>query len=405
VSRVLIVGGGVIGLAIGYRLQQDGHEVTVLDRRAPEAESCSTGNAGMIVPSHFTPLAAPGMPRLGLRMMLRRDSPFGIERPLRPATAGWVRRFLAACRPETVRKNAPVLAAMNLRSRRLSEEWARTLGFPFAADGILMVCRRESTLTHEEELARQAANYGLRAQLISAEGLAGLEPNHPLRGAGAVWHLDDARLDPAALLIALRRELGPALHCGVHAAQLTDRGVRDAAGREWTADHTILAGGVETRDLARTGGLHLPLLGGKGYSFQIPGEAIRHAALLIEARLAVSPQPGYIRVSGGMFLGATEQGIDARRLAAIRTGLAQTYAGIESVLPPSPPVWTGLRPCSPDGMPYLGPFPGVSHRWVATGHGMMGVSLAAATAEWIADGLAGRSTAVDGTSMRPERYS
>ena len=164
-KSILIIGGGVIGLCVAYYAMREGHQVTLLERNGAERDACSHGNAGMIVPSHFVPLAAPGMVGLGLRMMTNAQSPFYIRPRL---DAGLMRWSLAFCRSANaghVTRSAPLLRDLNLASRVCYEELADTFGnaFGLVKNGLLMLCRTERTL-HEESLqAEHAQRLGLPA--------------------------------------------------------------------------------------------------------------------------------------------------------------------------------------------------------------------------------------------------
>ena len=166
-KSILIIGGGVIGLCAAYYAMQAGHRVTLLERNGPERDACSHGNAGMIVPSHFVPLAAPGMVGMGLRMMLDAQSPFAIRPRLDRDLMRWGVAFCRSANAGHVTRSAPLLRDLNLASRACYEELADTFGnaFGLVKKGLLMLCKTERTL-HEEGLqAEHAKRLGLPAEV------------------------------------------------------------------------------------------------------------------------------------------------------------------------------------------------------------------------------------------------
>ena len=182
---VIIVGGGVIGLCSALYAMREGFAVTLIDRQAEEDDSCSTGNAGMVVPSHFVPLAAPGMVSMGLKMMFKPKSPFRIKPRPSIELISWMWKFMRSSTKAHVDRAAPVLSALNLGSRQAYAELADEFDFGLQQRGLLMLCKTAAMLEHEASGAREAPKYGIEAQVLSAEEAAKLDPNikngHPGR--------------------------------------------------------------------------------------------------------------------------------------------------------------------------------------------------------------------------------
>src|SRR5262245_50830569 len=197
-KHVLIIGGGVIGLCTAYYAARKGHRVTVLDRGAAGDENCSYGNAGLVSPSHFVPLAAPGMIALGLKWMLKPDSPFYIKPRLDRDLFEWGIRFWRAANSAQVRRSAPLLRDLNLASRACFEELAELTGNPFSFEkkGLLCLCKTEHRFEEEAKTAKQAAELGLEAEVLTAAQAAKFEPNIRMDIAGAVYFADDCHLTP-----------------------------------------------------------------------------------------------------------------------------------------------------------------------------------------------------------------
>src|SRR2546425_3991167 len=208
-KRVLIIGGGVIGLSTAYYAARKGHRVAVLDRGTIEQENCSYGNAGLVVPSHLVPLAAPGMVAQGLKWMLKPDSPFYVKPRLDRDLLGWGFKFWRASNAGHVRRSAPLLRDLNLASRACFEELAELTGNAFGLEkrGVLCLCKTEHRLEEEARTAEQARQLGLNAEVLTARRAAELDPNVRMDIAGAVYFGDDCHLMPARFMAVLKQQL------------------------------------------------------------------------------------------------------------------------------------------------------------------------------------------------------
>src|SRR5262245_33006719 len=206
-KRVVIVGGGVIGLSVAYYCSRRGHEVTVVDRAGQHDRGCSWGNAGIIVPSHFVPLAAPGMMALGLKWMWNPASPFYIKPRLDADLFSWGIKFWRAANAEHVRRSAPLLRDLSLASKKCFEELAAlpNVDFGLVKKGSLMLCREQHALDEEAKSAEQARALGLPAEILDAKQVAALDPGARLDIAGGVYFPLDCHLPPARFMAALQR--------------------------------------------------------------------------------------------------------------------------------------------------------------------------------------------------------
>ncbi|HEX8295401.1 MAG TPA: FAD-dependent oxidoreductase, partial [Chthoniobacteraceae bacterium] len=161
-KHVVIIGGGVIGLSTAFYCLRKGLRVTVIERLPEARNGCSFGNAGMIVPSHFTPLAAPGMVALGLKWMWNPESPFYIQPRLDWQLLSWAIKFWRAATPEHVRRSAPLLRDLSLASRSCFEELSALAGFDFGLQqrGLLMLCNSAHGMREEIAVASAAQQLG-----------------------------------------------------------------------------------------------------------------------------------------------------------------------------------------------------------------------------------------------------
>jgi D-amino-acid dehydrogenase len=411
VKSVLVIGGGVVGLFCARELLHCGFEVTLLD---PEEGGCSSGNAGMIVPSHVTPLAAPGMVRLGLKMMLRPSGPLGIPPRLSGDFVRWSWRFLRSANAAHVARAAPVLRDLSMASRRLYVELAQQSGNPFGLveNGLLMVCRTRAALEEEKHAAAFAATLGLRSETLDSDALRDKDPGATYEAAGAVWYADDCHLNPEKLLHHLRDEClkGGAKFVRGQAERIIVTGDRISrvvgSEGEMQADEYVLAAGAWSPALARTAGLRLPMQAGRGYSFAVehPPELPQICSLLIEGRVAVTPIGDRLRFAGTMEIGPVSPVVNRRRLQGMLQTIPQYLPSFRNLKVDPAEVWVGPRPVTPDGLPYLGRSARLSNLIVASGHAMMGVSLAPITGRLVAEIVGDQPSSIDLTILNPNRF-
>jgi len=412
-KHVVIIGAGVIGLCSAYYARQRGLKVTVIERQPRDRDGCSFGNAGMVVPSHFIPLAAPGMVSLGLRWMWNPESPFYIKPRLSWDLAAWGWHFWRASTRQHVQESAPLLRDLSFASRDCFEELA-SLEFGLERKGLLMLCRTQHGLDEEAATASMARELGVPADVLDAGQIAALEPGIAMNVAGGVYYPKDCHLNPRAFLSVLQRELernGVAFlweteveswDCDAWEA----RAVRTNHG-EVAADEFVISGGSWSMELLSGLNIRLPMQAGKGYSLtmQNPRVTPKTCAILTEARVAVTPMSGTLRFGGTMELAGMNESVNQRRIGGIIRAATEYYPEFNpedfSHIPP----WHGMRPCSPDGLPYLGRTVYYDNLVIATGHAMMGLSLGPVSGRIVANLLAGEAAGFDLQMLSPDRYA
>lgn len=415
-QHVVIVGGGVIGLCTAFYAAQKGHRVTILERGAPDHDGCSLGNAGMIVPSHFIPLAAPGMVALGLKWMWNPESPFYIKPRLSRDLLDWGWKFWRAANAAHVARSAPLLRDLHLASRAGFEELAALPGndFGLVKKGLLLLCKTAHALDEEARTAEQARRLGVPAEVLDARQTAALDPGARMDVAGAVYFPKDCHLTPQRFLANLTRQLE---QLGATFSWRTDViDWRTNAGRveavqtsqgDFRADEYVLAGGVWSPMVARDLGLHLPMQAGKGYSLTLPQprQLPTLCSILTEARVAVTPMGSSLRFGGTMEVTGLDETINPRRVQGIIKAVPQYFPAFspEDFRDVAP--WRGLRPCSPDGLPYLGRPARYANLVVATGHAMMGLSLGPITGKLVTEILCGERPSIHIDLLNPDRYA
>jgi len=404
-----------MGLASAYYMLKSGWKVTLLDKN-DLSDNCSQGNAGMLVPSHFIPLAAPGMISKGIKWMFNSRSPFYVKPSLDFSLISWGLKFMKSATQANVERAAPFLRDYHLLSKQLYEDLAKEEGFDFGLEekGILMLYKTEKAGEEEIHVAKDGQKLGLDIEMLSKEQVQAIEPDITLDVMGAVHYHCDAHLYPYALFNQLLKFIKTK---GGEVVTNTEVTGYDIQAGEIKSVHTssgniegdliIMTGGSWLPQLSKLAGLSIPVMPGKGYSFMEPNSEhkIVHPALLIEARVAVTPMNGQVRFGGTMELAALNDKINMNRVEGIVNSIPQYYPELQVDVPEKDKIWYGFRPCSPDGLPYLGYSRKLKNLIVAGGHGMMGISLGAATGKIVAELADRTSLSADIKLYDPERYN
>ena len=412
---MLVIGAGAVGLFSAYELLKRGFAVTVIDRNAPDELNCSYGNAGYICPSHVIPLAAPGMVNMALRMMLKPAGPFRVAPRIDPDFLAWSWRFWKACTPGHVARSAPVLRDLSLASRRCYEEFASLPGndIELRQQGLLNLCRTSHCLEEEKHLADLATQLGVEARILSLADVQAMEPAIRMEGVGAVYFPGDWHLTPARLMACLKKQIeqaGGEIRWNTDLLGFRREGSAIRAARtydgEIEAGEFVLSAGAWSSRIASDLQLKLPIQAGKGYSLTIPDPPVmpRIPAILTEARVAVTPMGGSLRFGGTMEIAGIDLSINPRRVAQIVNSVSaylpdfhpRHFAGITA--------WSGLRPCSPDGLPYIGRTRCAENLTIATGHAMLGISLAGITGRLVGQTIGGESPEIRSPLLSPDRF-
>lgn len=414
-KKTIIIGGGVVGLCAAWYLHREGVEVTVIER-GHFTDGTSHGNAGMIVPSHFIPMATPGVITQGLKWLLDSKSPFYVRPRLNLDLMQWLWQFYRSANDGQVRAAMPVLFEFNEWSKHLYKEMADEAGIAcrFEEKGLLMLYKTPHQARDEADMAEKAIDLGLQADILSPRQLKVLEPDMDFDVLGGLYFPGDAHLHPNQLMQALRTRLEAA---GVQfrgGTTITDLVVRDRkvttlvtdAGQHIPAESVILTAGSWTAQLLRKTGIKMLLQDGKGYSLTYSNLPVRPRipTILTEARVAITPMGDDLRIGGTLELSGLDAGIHINRLRGILESVGHYYRNLSFAYSPDLPVWKGYRPCTPDGMPYIGHFPHIDNLITGTGHGMMGLSLGAATGRLLCQLQMRQTPGLDLTLFAPHRF-
>jgi D-amino-acid dehydrogenase len=412
--QVTIIGGGVIGLCCAYYLQKEGYEVTVIEK-GDITSGTSFGNAGYVSPSHFIPLATPGIVAQGLRWMLSSSSPFYIKPRLSWDLIRWGFTFWKNANETTVKRNAPHLNNILQLSRELTTDMKNELGNHFRMEeiGCLMLYKNEKTEKHEAELAENAKQFNIDTKILNAAEVQALEPDVEVNVRGGVLYPIDAHLHPADFMQTLKAHLqktgvklqlnttvtGFEKQNGKVTAVITDKGV-------FKCNELIIASGSWLPLVSEQLGIHVLLQAGKGYSmtFENMQNNLRYPAILVDDRVAMTPMGRDLRMGGTMEISGLNSPMLIKRAEAIFYASKKYYPSLNVQFPGSDKIWHGLRPLTPDGLPYIGRTSKYENVTLAGGHAMVGLSLAAATGKLVQQIASKQKTEIDIHAFAPERF-
>ncbi len=412
-SDVLILGGGVIGLACALYLLESGASVRVLEQGTPGCGS-SHGNCGTITPSHAAPLTMPGMVGVALRSMLKTEAPLYLNPRVDRPRLRWLLGFARRCNWRDFHHAASARLVILQRSRQLLAELVHNekLDCEFTESGVLYAYRTVAKQAADEHHhAAVLDRLGIEVQRLRGDDVEALEPALKPGVAGGLFHPGDARLRPDHYAAELARrviELGGVIETG---ARIDDFATGDGRIRQvitsrgaFAGDSVLLALGAWSPLLSKKLGMRLPMQPGKGYSltYTRPALAPRHALVLREASVCVTTWNSGYRLGSTMEFSGYAEGINRTRINALRRGAAEGMREPEG--PQLLEEWWGWRPMSVDELPIIGRSARWSNLLLATGHGMLGVSMSTGTAELVASMLGGPRSPVDASPYAPARF-
>ncbi len=412
-SNVIIIGGGIVGLSSAYFLQKEGHEVTVIDK-SDITSGASFVNAGYITPSHIIPLASPGMIATGIKMMFNSASPFYMKPRWDTEFFKWSWYFHKSSTKAKVEKAIPVIKEINILSRELFEDIKASgdLGdFQLERKGLLMLYKTDAAYAHEIEVARKASFLGLEVSELDRSELTKIEPNIKINAKGAIHYECDGHTTPTEImpkLVKYLKEVGVRIKTKEEVLDISYKGGRidriQTSKETYEAEEVVLAAGSWSGALAKKLNLKLPLQAGKGYRINVERPTgIRMPAILMEAKMAVTPMQGFTRFAGTMEFSGINTIIRKERVLAIAKGAKTFYPELQIKQVEIDAAQAGMRPVSPDGLPYIGRSEHYKNLTLATGHAMMGWSLGPATGKLVSEIIGSQKISMDITPFTPHR--
>jgi len=394
VKRVVVVGGGVIGLSAAYALQKRGAVVTVIESHGG-SHGASVVNAGWICPSLSEPVPAPGLIMTSLKWMRHPDSPLYIKRSLDFDFLRWLLGFWRACNYRQYTYAIEAMSALNKTTFPLIDEMAAAgVRFEMHRDGILVVFNSALKMEHELKAIEPLARYGLKpTRPIHGREVRELEPALADTINAGFWYEGERSVRPDTLMSGLTEWLSERMVefkmntrvTGFDVVNGQVNAVQTTAGRI-PADAVLIAAGARTGALARSAGVRLPIQGGKGccLDYAPPPVPVSRPLDFAESRFACTPMNGMVRLAGTMELSGINDIVRPERVAAIARGASRVLRDWPAD-PSRAKVDSGLRPMTPDGLPVIGMLKGYGNLAVASGHAMLGLTLAASTGDSVAE--------------------
>jgi D-amino-acid dehydrogenase len=409
--RIVIVGAGIVGCSTAFFLQEDGHEVTLLDPLPPGAGT-SSGNAGVISLASCLPIATPGI--VGRLPSLLRDplGPLAIRWRHLGTLAPWLWRVALASRRSRVDEISAAIVALVARAGTAHDILIQRcgLGELVRSGGWLKVARHRMDFERGTALERRFLDrHGIPHELVDAAGIQALEPAlAPDLAAGLLLSANRAIRHPQHYVEGIARIVldrgGRQLRrraTGLGLAGDRVTAVRTAAG-DVPADLVVLAAGAFARPLAAAAGLRLPLEAERGYHLMLPHPeaTLTRPVHSIDGGFVLAPMAHGIRLTGGVELASPTAPPDFRRIRALLPRARALLPGLGGEVRSE---WQGCRPSLPDSLPVLGRAPNRANLYLALGHQHIGLTLGPMTGRLIADLVAGRDPGLDLAPYAPGR--
>jgi D-amino-acid dehydrogenase len=413
-TDILIIGGGAIGICSAYYLNRRGNDVVVVEKNDIGSGS-SYGNAGLIVPSHSVPLAAPGVMAKGFKWMFNPESPFYIKPRFSLDLISWLLKFRRACNANRMRRAIPVIRDLNLKSFELFDRLASgdDLDFFFEKKGLLALYKSKSGFAEGVEEVRLLKEYGLDVEILTVDEIREVVPDIQTTAVGGAFYRQDAHLDPFEFVEKLSKTVlkkGVAIHTATEVLSFETVGrkltaVQTTRGRI-EAETVVLAGGAWSPGIIEGLKLNLPIQPAKGYSLTYgkPAHCPEVPIALAEAKVILTPMGDAMRFAGTLELAGMDLSINMRRVAAITKNISAFLPQMDADSLSLIEIWRGLRPCTPDGLPIIGRWQNYDNLIVATGHGMLGISLSPVTGKLVSQLAAGEEPIMDITPLSPDRF-
>ncbi|MEI2756915.1 MAG: FAD-dependent oxidoreductase [Chitinophagaceae bacterium] len=420
--KVTIIGGGIIGLSSALYLNKSGWDVTIIDK-GDFSDNCSFGNCGYICPSHFIPLATPGVVKQGFKWMWNSTSPFYVQPRFDLNLLSWGMKFIKSATKKHVKKAAIPLRDIALLSQKEYLDWLSIPEFDFAYEhkGLLEIFQTEKGNEHAKHTIEKAHELGLKdTRLLNKDELQALEPHTQINSLGAILFNCDAHCWPNKLMLQLfnylkmqgvklvpNEEVTNFEKNGSLIKYIVTKNTVTGVENKFESDEVLIATGSWSREVAALLDVHIPLMPGRGYSITLENSPykVNHPAVLLEGKAAITPMDGNkIRFGGTMEITSHKTPPRLNRVQGVLNAVKRYFPDFDVPFPPMEKIWYGYRPCSADGMPYIGRVKKTNNLTVATGHSMLGLSLGAGTGKLVDEIINQKPLSMDLSPFKVERF-
>lgn len=411
-KKVIIIGGGIIGLCSAYYLHKEDHQVTIVDQSNMDA-GASYVNAGYLSPSHIIPLSAPGVMKKGLKWMFNPSSPLYIKPRFDADFIKWTWAFNRSCTTKHVEKSIPVIKDIAMLSQELYDDIRASENFRFHYEkrGLLMLCKTQKGLEEEIYVADLAKQQGLEVEILESKDLKKLEPRAEMNALGATYYKSDSHTTPHEFMKDMKtylKKVGVLILSNEKVEDFITEGKKivsiKTSKQVLTADEFVLSAGSWAPQLSKKLRLKLLLQAGKGYRIDSKREHnISIPTILAEAKVAIAPMNGFTRFAGTMEIAGINHKINKVRVKIIANAIKRYYPNLTLTNEEKEATACGLRPVSPDGLPYIGRSEKCKNLTLATGHAMMGWTMATATGKLVSETISDKEPSLNLRPFSPDR--
>ena len=411
-KKILIVGGGIIGICSAYYLSKSGHDVTIIDKFGMNS-GASYVNAGYLSPGHIIPLAAPGVIKQGLKWMFNSSSPFYVEPRINLDFFKWLYAFNKSCSNSNVKNSILPIIEISLLSQDLLKDIKNKnkMNFHYDQKGLLMLCKTEKSLEKEKDVVDLAVQNGLRAKILNQNEIKVLEPNVKIDSIGAAYFYCDHHTTPGELITELKDYIKKKGVKCITNTEIDSFNIKNGKiesvnilDKKLSFDEYVLSAGTWTSKLCKKLGIDLLLQAGKGYSVNhLSKTKISCPAILVEPKCAITPMNGFTRYSGTMEISSINNRIRKNRVNAICDAVESFYPSVKIPTTERNNADYGFRPISADGVPYIGRTKKLDNVIIATGHAMMGWSMSTGTGKIVSEIIDNKKTSINIDRFNPNR--
>ncbi len=412
-KSILIIGGGIQGRCAAYYLVKEGFNVKIIDPKTDDT-GASYVNAGYLTPSHIISIANKGMIKKGLKWMFNSSSPFYLKPRFDLDFIDWLWKFYQSATPGNVERSIPVIRDINILSKDLYTDMHNSMemgNFQLDESGVLMLYKTNKAGDHEAAVAQRLIADGLAASILNRQQLDQLQPDLNEEVLGAIHYKCDAHTTPTELMPKLKTYLESKgvefIHEEVIDFRYDGSSIKEAITTQnnYAAEAVVMAAGSWSQGILKKLKLHMPIQAGKGYRIDLYRETpVKYSAIFLEAKCAITPMKGFTRFAGTMELSGINNKVRKERVEAIAKASENHYNNLKITEEEKNAARFGNRPVSPDGLPYIGKSKDFDNLYLATGHAMMGWSLAPATGKLISELLTNKKTSMSIEAFHPDRF-